>query len=122
MVGHFPVGGWAGIALSWLKRQANETLWDAPIGSWLESICGIVCDRLSEFDPVGGVWNVSKCDSGVLWCDASSIALGVVLQIDNVTVEDGCWLRTMNDEYHINNAELEGIVFSNEMECGEIGN
>ena len=28
-----------------------------------------------------------------MWCDASSIATGVVLEINNVKVEDAAWLR-----------------------------
>ena len=31
-----------------------------------------------EEDRVGGVWSVSQTDEGVIWCDASSLAVGVI--------------------------------------------
>ena len=40
-----------------------------------------------------GSWHVPKKDSGVVWCDASSIALGLLLEINGCAVEDAAWLR-----------------------------
>ena len=45
-----------------------------------------------------------------VWCDASSIAYGVVLEVDDKKIEDGCWLRKEKDPMHINIAELEAIL------------
>ena len=47
---------------------------------------------------------------GKTWCDASSLAIGVCLEIDNQIVEDASWLRGKNDRAHINLAELDGVV------------
>ena len=39
--------------------------------------------------------------------DASSLALGVALAVDESITEDACWLRPKNDSRHINLAELD---------------
>jgi len=43
-------------------------------------------------------------------CDASSIAMGVCLEIDDKIVEDAAWLRKEDDGAHINVAELEAVL------------
>ena len=53
---------------------------------------------------------VSNSRSGTVWCDASSIALGVVLEIDGNSVEDAAWLRKKDDFAHINLAELNAVL------------
>ena len=58
--------------------------------------------RLREHDPVGGQWEVRKSKSGKVWWDASSLAVGVCVEIDNCVVEDASWLRGINDGAHIN--------------------
>jgi len=110
VVGHYPVANWARIVLSWIKRQTNQLKWDCYIGDTLSKICEEVLCRLCETDPVCGIWNVDAGSDAVLWCDASSIALGVVLQLNGVVVEDCSWLRKEDDQYHINNAELEAVL------------
>ena len=42
-----------------------------------------------------------------MWCDASSIAVGICVEIGGVVVEDACWLRQKDDTNHINLAELD---------------
>ena len=44
-----------------------------------------------------GRWYAPQLAKGVVCCDASSIATGVVLEIDNVEVEDAAWLRKKDD-------------------------
>jgi len=39
-------------------------------------------------DPVNGQWLVRKPESCKVWCDASSIALGIAVQVDNSIIED----------------------------------
>ena len=50
-------------------------------------------NRLKLEDPMKGTWLVSNSRNGTVWCDASSIALGVVMEIDGNLVEDTAWLR-----------------------------
>ena len=45
-----------------------------------------------------------------VWCDASSLATGVVLEMDNKIVEDASWMRIKDDGAHINVAELDAIL------------
>jgi len=57
-----------------------------------------------------GTWLVSNSRSGAVWCDASSIALGVVLEIGGNLVKDVAWLRKKDDFAHINVAELDAVL------------
>ena len=47
-----------------------------------------VLAEVSANDPVRGVWNVQLRETGMVWYDASSIALGVVIEIAGTIVED----------------------------------
>ena len=47
---------------------------------------------------------------GRVWCDASSLGIGVAVQIGGAVVEDAAWLRKRGDVTHINLAELEAVV------------
>ena len=65
---------------------------------------------LQLVDPVCCCWNVPLCSSCNVWCDASSLTIGVVLYVDGVCVKDQSWLRLGDDDRHINVAELESIL------------
>lgn len=68
-------------------------------------------NRVKEKDPVAGVWDVpSDVKSGTVWCDASSLAVEVALEINGTIVEDGTWLRPERNTSHINVAELEAAI------------
>ena len=45
-----------------------------------------------------------------VWVDASSLAIGVLLEKNGAVIEDACWLRPMNDAAHINLAELDVVL------------
>ena len=45
-----------------------------------------------------------------VWVDASSLAIGVLLEKNGAVIEDACWLRPMNDTMHINLAELDMVL------------
>ncbi|XP_029638122.1 uncharacterized protein LOC115213326 [Octopus sinensis] len=45
-----------------------------------------------------------------IWCDDSSIAIGVVLEIEGTEVEDAAWLRKADDFNHINVTELDAVL------------
>ena len=53
---------------------------------------------------------VPAVETGTVWCDASSLATGVVLEIDGSVVEDAAWLRKKHDAAHINVAELDAAT------------
>ena len=67
-------------------------------------------DRVKSEDPVRGEFQVPPTTHGKVWCDASSLGIGVAVQIGEVVVEDAAWLRKRDDVAHINRAELEAVV------------
>jgi transposase InsO family protein len=109
LTGHYPVAGWLRPACSFLKRQANDVGWDEEIPQRVRTLAGEMLDRISQQDPVTGRWDVRRASDGVVWCDASSLAIGCCLEVDGYIVEDSTWLRK-DDGSHINVAELEAII------------
>ena len=89
LTGHYPVCGWQRPACSYLKRVASqETEWDRPVPDKLRAVCEEMHRRLVPRDPVGGVWFPGGgVQTGRLWCDASDIAYGAVLEINNRIIE-----------------------------------
>ena len=65
--------------------------------------------RAQSNDPVRGRWQVNPHGDVTVWTDASSLAMGVVIQVDDAIVEDSSWLRKKSDSLHINVAELEAV-------------
>lgn len=59
-------------------------------------------------DPVRGKWAALGHEAKV-WTDASSLALGMLLEIDEHVVEDASWLRK-DESSHINMAELDAMI------------
>ena len=113
LVGHYPVAGWLRVACSYVKRLNNGTAgtsWDHYIGDDAHSLVQEVLVEVSANDPVRAMWNVQLGETGKVWCDASSNALGVIIEIAGTTVEDAAWLRNRDDFNHINVAELEATL------------
>ncbi|GFN80839.1 Pol polyprotein [Plakobranchus ocellatus] len=110
LVGHCPVSGWLRVACSYVKRQTEGSKWDDYAG---DRACGLireVVEQVQKEDPVRSKWNVPSEAKGVVWCDASNLAFGVVIDIGGVTAEDATWLREKDDYNHINVAELESAL------------
>ena len=42
-------------------------------------------------------WHVPNTQVGKVWCDASSLALGIALEVQGSIVEDAVWLRKSTD-------------------------
>ena len=77
-----------------MKRKAEGTHWE--VG---ERTAAMVCEVLEEAkkDPVRKRWRVPKTIEGILWCDASSITTGIMIEIDGQVVEDAAWLKKRTD-------------------------
>lgn len=45
-----------------------------------------------------------------MWVDASSLAIGALLEMNGSVIEDACWLRPLDDAAHINLAELDAVI------------
>ncbi|KAF2346660.1 Glucose-methanol-choline oxidoreductase C-terminal [Trinorchestia longiramus] len=69
-----------------------------------------VIERVKVENPVRGRWSVPDVQHGVVWTDASKIALGAVLEINGKAIEDATWLRKKEDFSYINVAELEVVL------------
>ena len=110
LVGHYPIAGWLRIACSYVKRRAEGARWDDSVGESALKILEGIIKRVQREDPVRGKWMVPKKNSGVVWCDASSLAIGALLEIGGEVVEDAAWLRKKSDYNHINVAELEAVL------------
>ena len=110
LVGHYPITGWLQVACSYVKRRAEGVKWEDKVGQETVKMMREIVERVRRDDPVNGRWYAPKSEKGVVWCDASSIAIGVVLEIDNVEVEDAAWLRKKSDFGHINVAELDAVL------------
>lgn len=114
LTSHYPVVSWLRPACSFLKRLAASDVnhWDDEVSSSVVLCCAELADHLAAKDPATGPWKVppSSESEWVLYCDASDVAIGVVLEVNGVIVEDACWLRSVDDKKHINVAELEAVV------------
>lgn len=110
LVGHFPVASWLRPACGFLKRLVKHLGWKDEIDGRTNALVRELISRVNDEDPVRGEWCVSGSREGRIWCDASSLATGVVVQIDEVVVEDACWLRKEAESDHINLSELEAVV------------
>ena len=110
LVGHYPAAGWLRVACSYVKQRAEGGRWDDYVGEEAASMLAEVISSVGREDPVRGQWLVPKGSAGMVWCDASSIATGVLLEIGGDVAEDAAWLRKKDDYGHINIAELEAVV------------
>ena len=110
LVGHYPIAGWLRLACSYIKRRAEGTRWEDYVGDHTMTMITEVLERVRREDPVEGRWNVPVDGKSVVWCDASSIGLGVLLEMEGQVIEDAAWLRKKGDYNHINVAELEAIL------------
>lgn len=89
--------------LSFLKRMANGSSgWDEVVSDRIMGLMDELMRRLDDENPVKGVWAVPNSRIGRVWCDESSLAVGVCLEINRHIVEDGCWLRREDDVSQMN--------------------
>ena len=109
LTGHYPVAGWLRPCCSYLKRLSGEGAWDVEVSPEVKRLVIETVERAKAEDPVKGPWGVNPKGQVKVWTDASSLAMGVVLQVDGGVVEDASWLRKKSDAFHINVAELEAV-------------
>ena len=110
LVRHLSVCGWLRVAASLVKRRAKAvtSAWDDQVKD--KQVLNMMTEmvrRVRDSDPARGRWDVSGAQATV-WVDASSVALGAVLEVDGDVIEDASWLRRENCS-HINLSELEVV-------------
>ncbi|KFD46110.1 hypothetical protein M513_13005 [Trichuris suis] len=111
LVGHLPVCGWLRVATAFAKRKANDATasWDEVIDDdELRTLLLEIAAEVNVRDPARGRWDVSGKEARV-WVDASSLAVGVALEVGGSIVEDAAWLRR-DEACHINMAELDAVI------------
>uniref|UniRef100_A0A5S6QJ61 RNA-directed DNA polymerase n=1 Tax=Trichuris muris TaxID=70415 RepID=A0A5S6QJ61_TRIMR len=111
LVGHLPVCGWLRVATAFAKRKANDATasWDEVIDdNELRTLLLEIAAEVKVRDPAKGRWDVSGNEARV-WVDASSLAVGVALEVGGSIVEDAAWLRR-DEACHINMAELDAVI------------
>ena len=64
---------------------------------------------MERCEPASGDWAV-RGDEGKVWVDASSLAIGALIQVVETTVEDATWLRKETSDIHVNMAELDAVI------------
>ena len=109
---HYPIGNWLRPAvLTVISLSSLIVNYDDPVDETFMTMCGsLQALLLKRGDPVKGTW---AYDGDGEWClstDASNDALGFVLSIGGVVVEDGTKLRRRNCTKHINEAELDAVA------------
>ncbi|XP_065654953.1 uncharacterized protein LOC136081555 [Hydra vulgaris] len=110
LIGHYPVAGSLRLQASYIKRLAGNIPWNEYVSEDCKEKMNELLHRLKKEDSVGGKWLVPVNGKAELYCDASSIGLGVVLLIGGVVIEDAAWLRPTSDTHHINISELDSIL------------
>ena len=110
LIGHYPVAGWLRPYCSYLKRLGSDGSWDTLVNDTTRKLAVELIEQVKKEDPVTGQWHVDTTQKTTVWTDASSIALGVVLEVGGNIVEDATWLRKEADVLHINVAELEAVA------------
>ena len=104
------MAGWLRPCCSFLKRLGCRGAWDSPVERVVGALAGELMARVRQEDPVRGPWRVNRHGSVTVWTDASSLGLGVALEVDGDIVEDASWLRKESDYSHINVVELEAVA------------
>ena len=111
LVSHYPVCGWLRVSAAYIKRRASQVTerWDDVVTDGAVVKCLIeTVEAVKVNDPVKGRWDVDD-GATTVWVDASSLALGAVVEVGGCVVEDACWLRK-DEAGHINMAELDALI------------
>ena len=112
LVGHLPVCRWLHVAASTIKHRASivtkswhyETTDTLLVRMVMETIV-----RVKKSDPARGDWCMQGKEINIR-VNASSLAIGILLENNGVVIEDACWLWSMNNATHINLAELDTVL------------
>jgi len=91
--------------------QAPGLWWSLGFACWGDGQHAGKAKACSE-DPVRGPWCVDSGDSVTVSISASSLGIGLVLDVGGNMVEDASWLHKETDHSDINVAELEAVARS----------
>ncbi|KAI0984412.1 hypothetical protein GJ496_007746 [Pomphorhynchus laevis] len=92
---YYPITCWLQIWCSFIKRSASAESLDQICSQETKYLATFIEQQVMEHDPVRGKLGVST--------------VGAALDINGAIVEDKEWFRKLNDNNHINLAELESV-------------
>lgn len=89
-MGHYLLAGLLRVACDYMKRHAEGTAWGDYTDQDTISIMNGIMEEVERDNPVQGRWHVPKTEKrcGIVWCDASSITIGVCVKIGGIIAED----------------------------------
>ena len=93
LVGHYPIVRWLQLACSYVKRISSGIDWKEKVDEKTVAMMQEILAEIKKEDLVIGTWHISETKTGLVWCDASSIATGVIMEIGGLIAEDAAWLR-----------------------------
>lgn len=93
-----------------IKQCSEGYAWEDHVGYATRARLQEVMERLGRHDLLQGMWSMKSDGSGVVWTDASRLALGAVVEIGGRIVKDVSWLKKKDAGAHINVAELEVVI------------
>ena len=92
-----------------LCKETEKIRWDDWVSDGTLKMVKDI-EEVKREDLVRGKWHVPKVNKGIVWCDASSIVMVVVLEVGGARAENATWLRKETDANHINVTELEILM------------
>ena len=113
LVAHSPIGNSLRVEAALLLRLSGlgpKVDRKLPLPEPIKRLADLVYNQAMLDDRLTGVWQYDTDGKWVLYSDASKRALGAVLTIDGVVVEDASRLRKKGCKMHINIAELQGVL------------
>ena len=93
LLGHYPVAGWLQLACSYVKRRASGVDWEGRVDCKTLKVIQEILVDVEKKDSVIGAWHIPETKIGVVWCDASSMETGMVVEIGGLVAEDATLLR-----------------------------
>lgn len=73
LTAHYPGAGWLRVVCSFVKQYPSGERWDEYIGDLSQEMIMDIMHRVSEKDPVSGIWKVQGTSFGTMWCDGKRL-------------------------------------------------
>lgn len=85
LVVHFPLAGWLRVVSSIVKKMAQGG-WETHVDGHVLQVTIEIVERVKMSDPVRSRRLVPMTTTAKVWCDAKSLAIGVVLEVHGAVV------------------------------------
>ena len=68
------------LVASFMQLPKEGGNWDSPLNEHVIKLVSSLKKRIGKDNPVRGMWTVRNTSEATVWCDASSLAIGTVLE------------------------------------------